>query len=262
LNVRCLLATWLALACGSALAQSLESVLAPGPVIEAHAKAENECRNCHVPFKRTAQDGLCLACHKEVGVDMRAHTGFHGRLQPQACRTCHTDHRGREAKIAPLNERGFDHAQTDFVLRGAHAAPGLECRGCHAPAKKFREAPGRCIDCHAKRDVHKGRLGKACGDCHGETNWKETRFDHGKTRFPLRGAHAPLRCASCHQAERFKDTPSACAACHRKDDAHKGALGAACGDCHTERDWKQTRFDHAKTRFSLRGAHARATCTT
>ena len=260
MNVRCLLATCLALACGPAVGQSLESVLAPGPVIQGHAKAESECRNCHMPFKRAAQDGLCLDCHKEVGMDMRAHTGFHGRLKPQPCRACHTDHRGREAKIAPLDERAFDHTQTDFALRGAHAAPELECRGCHVTGKKFREAPGRCIDCHAKRDVHKGRLGKACGDCHGEANWKETRFDHGKTRFPLRGAHAPLKCASCHQAERFKDTPSACVACHRKDDAHKGALGAACGDCHTERDWKQTRFDHGKARFALRGAHVQVKC--
>ena len=260
MNVRCLLATCLALACGPAVGQSLESVLAPGPVIQGHAKAESECRNCHMPFKRAAQDGLCLDCHKEVGMDMRAHTGFHGRLKPQPCRACHTDHRGREAKIAPLDERAFDHTQTDFALRGAHAAPELECRGCHVTGKKFREAPGRCIDCHAKRDVHKGRLGKACGDCHGEANWKETRFDHGKTRFPLRGAHAPLKCASCHQAERFKDTPSACAACHRKDDAHKGALGTACGDCHTERDWKQTRFDHSKARFALRGAHVQVKC--
>jgi hypothetical protein len=261
LNVRCLPAIWLALACGSALAQSLESVLAPGPVIEAHAKAEGECRNCHVPFQRAAQDGLCLQCHKEVGADVRSHAGFHGRLRPQPCRACHTDHKGRKARIAPLNERTFDHAQTDFPLRGAHAAPKLECRSCHAPARKFRQAPGRCVDCHAKQDVHKGRLGKACADCHTEANWKEARFDHDKTRFALRGKHAPLKCASCHKSDRYQETPTACIGCHRKDDAHKAKYGEKCESCHGDRDWKTLRFDHDKdTRYPLRGRHRSLKC--
>ena len=260
MSVRCLLAGWLALAGAPALAQSLESVLSPGPLIEAHARAEGECRNCHVPFKRDAQNALCLECHKEIGVDVRGHTGFHGRLEPRLCRACHTDHRGREAQIVRLDERTFDHGKTDFALRGAHADPKVECRACHRPKKKYREAPGRCVDCHAKQDVHKGRLGAQCADCHSEASWKQARFDHGKTHFPLHGAHAPLKCASCHKAEHFKDTPTACVACHRKDDAHKGTLGTACGDCHTDANWKQTRFDHARTRFPLRGAHAPLKC--
>ena len=40
-----------------------------------------ECANCHVKFDRAAQDGLCLDCHKEVGADVRAKQGYHGRLE-------------------------------------------------------------------------------------------------------------------------------------------------------------------------------------
>ena len=56
---------------GAAQAQSVESVLSPGKVIEGHAKVEGDCKRCHVRFDRAAQDGLCMDCHKEVGQDMR-----------------------------------------------------------------------------------------------------------------------------------------------------------------------------------------------
>ena len=256
MSARCLLAAWLALAGGAALGQSLESVLSPGPLVEAHARAEGECRNCHVPFDRAAQNALCLECHKAVGVDLREHRGYHGRLAPQPCRACHTDHRGRGAQIVQLDERAFDHARTDFALRGAHAAPTLECRSCHQPKKKYREAPGRCVDCHAKQDVHKGRLGAQCADCHTESDWKQARFDHGKTRFPLRGAHAPVKCASCHKSGNFKAAPLTCIGCHRADDKHKARYGEKCETCHSDQGWKQLSFDHDRdTHFALRGRH-------
>ncbi len=229
----------------------------PGPVIEGHAKYEDECRNCHIPFSRAAQNGLCLACHKETAADVRQGIGFHGRIKSQSCRTCHTDHKGRGAKIVLLDEPAFDHEQTDYPLRGVHADPKTACRSCHVPDKKYREAPGRCVDCHAKKDVHKGRLGNACADCHTEKDWKETgKFDHDKTRFALRGKHAPpLKCESCHKDTRFKETPTACIGCHKKDDKHEVTLGEKCADCHTERDWKASKFDHDKTKFHLRGGH-------
>ena len=259
--MRRLIAGCCALVSSAALAQTLESVLSPGPVIEGHAKVESECRKCHVRFQRDAQDGQCLDCHKETAVDVRQHTGLHGRQQPQPCRECHTDHRGRDAKIAPIDERKFDHNPTDFALRGAHADPKTQCRSCHVPGKRFREAPARCIDCHAKKDVHKGRLGIACANCHGERDWKVPLFDHGKTRFPLRGKHVPVKCATCHKNDRYKDTPITCIGCHRAEDKHKARYGEKCESCHNDRDWKVIDFDHDKdTRYLLRGRHRTTKC--
>lgn len=257
-----LLAAWVSVGASRAPAQGLEKVINPGPVIEGHAKYEDECRNCHIPFNRSAQNELCLACHKETAVDVRQDKGFHGRLKPQSCRACHTDHKGRGANIALLDERAFDHRQTDFPLRGRHAGPKATCRGCHAAGKKYRAAPADCNGCHARQDVHKGRLGRECADCHTENNWKETRFDHDKTKFPLRGRHAPpLKCESCHKDERYKETPTACNACHRQDDKHKGRFGEKCNACHGEQDWKSIRFDHdADTRYPLRGRHRGLAC--
>ena len=253
-------AALLAGACGAAAGQSsLESAVMPGKVIEAHAKVEAECGKCHVRFNRAAQTGLCLDCHKDVAGDVRSGGGFHGRQREKSCRACHTDHKGREARIAAFDERAFDHGATDMALRGAHAR--LECRACHAAGGKFRDAPHACVACHRKDDAHKGRLGEACADCHAETSWKDTRFDHSRTAFALRGRHAEVKCQACHASERFKEAPTTCIGCHRKDDAHKGRFGERCAECHGERAWKPATFDHDRdTAYPLRGRHRAVRC--
>jgi len=152
----------------------------------------------------------------------------------------------------------FDHDKTRYPLRGKHA--DTECKSCHK-SPVFKEAPMNCIGCHQKDDKHKGRFGEACGDCHTERDWKESRFDHDKSRFPLLGKHRPAKCESCHRDANFKQTPVDCLSCHRKEDKHDGTLGPKCADCHNERSWKDSvRFDHGRTRFPLLGRHAPVAC--
>lgn len=246
-----------------ATAQNIESILAPGKLIQGHAKLENDCSQCHVKFDRKAQDGRCMACHKDIGADVRARTGFHGRLKPQACNTCHTDHKGRNARIVELDKTRFDHAQTDFQLRGKHQK--VECEKCHVAGKKYSEAPSDCNSCHKRDDVHKGALGPKCADCHSESSWKETRFDHDKTRFSLTGKHADVRCTECHRNNVFKNTPRTCISCHRKDDeqkGHKGQFGEKCETCHGTKAWKPSNFNHDDdTKYALRGKHRSTECT-
>ncbi len=177
------LGIWAALAVAGASGQTLEGVLMPGKVIAGHVKVEQECDKCHVKFNKAAQDGLCIDCHKDVGRDLRAKTGHHGRITIEACRNCHTDHKGRDVNIAAFEPKTFEHAKTDFALVGAHVK--VDCQKCHVTGKKYREAPSGCNDCHRKDDKRKGVLGVACADCHVQASWKETRFDHGKTRFAL-----------------------------------------------------------------------------
>lgn len=154
-----------------ARAQGIESIVSPGKLIQAHAKVDDECKNCHMKFDRKAQDGLCMDCHKDVGADVRARNGFHGKMKSQACRTCHTDHKGRGAAIAEFDKNRFDHTATDFALRAKHQK--VECAKCHVTGKKFREAPLECNACHRKDDVHKGALGAKCADCHNENLWRK-----------------------------------------------------------------------------------------
>ena len=89
---------------------------APGPVAAVHAKWENDCEACHVPFSpikdntwlTTANsiselEAKCQACHR---------VGIHNPLQIAAevgsCGSCHADHRGRTADL----NRVADHACT------------------------------------------------------------------------------------------------------------------------------------------------------
>ena len=258
-----LVALWLCMAVsGEVRAQGIESILAPGKLVQGHAKLENDCSQCHVKFDRKAQDGLCMSCHKEVSADMRARAGYHGRIKPQACNTCHTDHKGRSAQIVVLEKTQFDHNQTDYALRGKHQK--VECEKCHVTGKKYREAPQDCNACHRKDDVHKGSLGARCADCHSDSGWKETtRFDHGKTRFPLTGKHVDAKCSACHKTADYKETPQTCIGCHRKDDdkSHKGQFGDKCESCHGTKGWKPSSFNHdVDTRYVLRGKHRAAQC--
>jgi hypothetical protein len=136
-------------------AVSLESVLMPGKVISGHARLEETCSNCHVRTDRSAQDQLCRDCHKEVKKDFADGTGYHGRLKEnKPCRACHTEHKGRNARIVQLDEKSFDHSQTDFLLRGKHT--DAACSKCHRPGAKFRAAESACVACHKKDDKHKG----------------------------------------------------------------------------------------------------------
>jgi len=253
-----LTAAWLAITVG---AQSLEGVLMPGEVIAGHAKLEQECAKCHVRFNKAAQDGLCLDCHKETRADVQEKHGYHGRLKIESCRSCHTDHKGRDVNIAAFDPKTFEHAKSDFALKGAHVK--VECRSCHVAGKKYREAPGACNDCHRKDDKHKGGLGALCADCHTQVTWKDARFDHAKTHFALAGKHVQTACKDCHASNVFKGAPATCVGCHRKDDKqHRGRLGEKCEACHNATDWKDVAaFRHDRdTRYPLRGRHASARC--
>ena len=245
-------------------ADNVETALMPGQVIEGHAKWEEDCTKCHKRFDKAAQNTLCQDCHKDVRKDVEQKQGSHGRFKEQRdCKECHTDHKGRTENIAPITEQTFDHERTDFPLKGAHAnAKKVECKACHTSKVKYRDAPSDCYACHKKDDKHKGNLGLACADCHTEQNWKDTasKFNHDKTRYPLRGKHAAVKCEDCHANERFKNTPMDCYSCHKKDDKHKGQEGTKCEECHDDRSWKKSPFDHNKSRFSLMGKHAKVEC--
>lgn len=235
----------------------------PGEVIEGHAKLEANCKECHVPFDKEAQNRLCKDCHKEVKADVLNHKGFHGRLKEGDCRACHTDHKGRTAKIVILDMEKFDHVQTDFPLQGAHQKQQkVKCKDCHDSRKKYRETPSACNSCHHKDDKHKGSLGDGCGNCHNERNWKEAKFDHDKTRFALTGKHVDVACKKCHaDPTRYKGERHECVACHLKDDKHKGQYGKKCESCHTDKDWKKIEFDHDhETKFKLLGKHESTKC--
>lgn len=244
------------------LAQTVESLVMPGPVVRGHAETETECSACHKPFARSEQNALCRDCHDDVSDDIAAGRGFHGRSADVAsnpCASCHTEHEGRSADIVGLDESAFDHAFTDFELIGKHLEAA--CDDCHEPDLKHRDAPGDCVDCHRNDDVHEGHLGDACADCHDPSDWLGVEFDHDTTDFPLLGKHRQNDCLDCHRDRTHQDTPTTCYGCHADDDFHDGRSGQQCENCHNPESWTDTSFNHARdTEFPLDGHHATLTC--
>jgi hypothetical protein len=146
------------------------------------------------------------------------------------------------------------------------------CSRCHEQGR--RVSAERCLECHApiaqriaqKKGVHRNAAGD-CVACHVEHAGRDAElrpfdpktFDHrAETGFPLEGGHA-IACARCHKTRSYLTLSRNCASCHK--DAHSGRLGTNCERCHDPAvAFTQARFDHAKTRFPLEGAHRRVAC--
>jgi len=241
-----------------------------------------KCRDCHQPRYQASEaaklgrhppgadrwtglEAACATCHDDI---------HRGALGPN-CTTCHGAERWKPAS-------GFDHAKTGYPLTGRHAP--VACAACHQaahlklaldaagkPVPRYKPLPhAECSSCH--KDVHEGRLGPTCGKCHGTDDFRKvakTAFDHDRTRYPLRGAHRTVACASCHdtaQAKGRKPLFSRCGDCHA--DAHAGKATLAgkavdCASCHEVAGWRPSTYglaQHAAAAYPLEGKHARVAC--
>jgi hypothetical protein len=256
-----LMATAVLLASANNASAQLGSLVSPGRLSKAHAQLEgvSNCLQCHSRGQQVAAD-KCLTCHKPIAVRIAGRKGIHRNVTTD-CVTCHVEHAGADADLRPFDQTTFNHGRdAGFALDGLHATPGTTCASCHK-TRSFLTAQTTCASCHS--DPHKGSLGPACSTCH-STSVKFTSaargFDHGTTRFPLKGAHGTVACESCHKNKQYKGVAfSSCANCHT--DPHASKIGATCASCHTETAWRTTKIDHARTAFPLRGKHATVECT-
>lgn len=242
-----------------------------------HAAAK--CESCHATKYRT--DPVATVSKRKTG------TPWIGL--PTSCASCHrTDdvHKGElkgscaschDAKAWSPAPR-FDHDSARYRLTGKHV--DVKCASCHETARLpvvrntdgervglFRPVPyARCSDCHT--DPHKGRIREACTTCHNTRGWDavETKgFEHGATRYPLRGRHARVSCAACHGRNNERPTPafSTCASCHQ--DVHRGesVQRGDCASCHTVENFAPSTFTvtaHAATAYPLAGRHRQVKC--
>ncbi len=227
--------------------------------IAAGEKSQIKVKDLSRTFLGATRD--CIGCHKDP------HQGQLGR-------TCEQCHNSGDWKTVP----NFDHSRTRYALTGAHVR--VNCQKCHTPAQ-----PGgpprwtglvfdRCNGCHT--DPHRGAFAASCQSCHNSEKWKAVgasalaaKFDHGRTKYPLQGKHAEVRCDQCHVQGDFKK-PIAfqkCSDCHRPD-PHSGqfvkrADAGECSACHTVAGFKPAKFgvpEHSKTAYPLQGKHAKVAC--
>jgi len=269
-------------------------VVSPGKLSDAHSKFDGSqnCTKCHARRGRVEPE-RCLACHKVLKARVAERKGYHANLGAARCGKCHQDHRGRDFKVVrwPGGIDSFRHLGLGFALRDAHGEK--KCRDCHKPKFQVDSAvrafdtsrrkqtylglTKTCKSCH--EDEHEGRLGDACETCHGEKTFKKPPFfDHAKSDYPLLGAHSKVECAKCHTKKGRKPETlyegiafDACTDCH--EDQHSGVMTKprnapaaptrTCKSCHSESDWKKSRYDkgeHSPKRFALAGGHKKPAC--
>jgi len=230
----------------------------------AGAHATLDCANCHAGGRFAGTPANCFSCHEK---DFKGATNPN-HIQasfPRDCSTCHNTTSWAGAQ--------FDHSsRTRFALTGAHR--NVRCDQCHI-AGRFAGTPLDCYSCHIKAfeaaknpDHKKGNFPTDCSACHTTEKWQGAKFDHGLTKFPLTGAHAPLDCQRCHVNNRFTSLSTDCISCHLVDfnnSRNPNHLTAGfpqdCTICHTTAQWKGAKFDHTSaTRFPLTGAHTTVAC--
>ncbi len=259
---------WLvALSCLLAAGPARAQFFSPGPLAKAHGHIDGDenCSECHSAGRRVEND-KCGSCHQDVERSVRERRGLHGlQFAGKSCGECHVDHRGENHDLISWDPDTFDHQDAGWALVGAHTK--VACRTCHdrkneRGAETFFGLSTDCGSCH--NDVHTGRFGDECLDCHGQSDWKTVKlddFDHDLSFFPLRGKHQKVKCEKCH-GEPAKYQPlefSTCGSCH--EDPHRGRFGTDCKDCHGESGWKDLHMARsAHPGLSLRAGHAKAKC--
>jgi hypothetical protein len=233
------------------------------------------CTKCHLPeggdpekvkpselrFRGVAFE-RCTDCHRDE---------HRGQFTTERCSSCH--------KVDGWMTTSFDHARSAYPLTGSHRQ--VECRRCHLAVADPKSTTGEtyrllrgvnhgsCTDCH--EDKHAGRLGPNCVECHDTNGWKSkpgTEFDHARTRYPLEGKHADVRCEQCHPpgAPLTVAGFERCASCHR--DTHLGQFAeredlGACEACHKVASFRPSSFtlaEHQRGSFRLEGAHGAIPC--
>jgi len=167
------------------------------------------------------------------------------------CSACHTPDGWRPVSFA--------HDRTGFALEGRHR--DVTCKACHRTARFDDPIPRACSACH--RDVHLGRLGQRCQDCHDPTSFAAQAFGpdaHRRTTFPLTGRHAAIACEECHGDRRdrgFNRPTPRCAGCHQADLAR--AMASATVD-HGTPGFQECRACHSTWRFRPAGFPAHQAC--
>ena len=269
--------------------------ISPGALSRPHRALEGatSCLKCHPVGSRTAMDGACLECHKEIAWLKAEKRGLHAREARNPCSSCHPEHAGEDFSLVPWTRDSlarFDHRRTGWELVGAHAQ--AKCDACHKQAFRVGNAAKlaplgskatwwigletSCASCHEEVHRRNPKITGACTDCHDTKAWAPaTKFDHAKTDYPLIGKHADVVCEKCHVAKTGTVAPgkskvdpafvpprsAECSGCHK--DPHQGRLGATCSDCHVTTGFLERKaggFDHGRTRYPLEGRHVSVQC--
>jgi len=270
--------------------QNAVAQLSPGDLSNPHKHLEglSNCTKCHEIGQKVLPEN-CLSCHGILDDRIKEGKGLHANVGFEDCSDCHSEHHGREYKLIywETGQEKFDHNKAGFELLGKHAS--LKCINCHtsdniknkqklqSQQKDFNSTflglSQNCLSCH--QDEHRGQMDNNCLNCHSMQIWKPApKFDHDNNKFRLTGLHSRVACESCHKTikdNKFENDKSYlkfaglefnnCTDCHK--DPHNKKFSQNCKSCHNTSGWQnyaKNRFDHDKTRYSLKGKHTFVGC--
>lgn len=231
---------------------------------------EVDCKQCHKVNMKNGKEfqefsGIlhndCKACHADP----------HKEHFNSSCSSCHTE----DAFSFFIGNKNFNHNTTNFTLKGKHQI--IDCFKCHKntsdPVQVFEDRAAieetNCASCH--KDVHEGKFGNDCAQCHNEKGFSALKsmqsFDHNTTDYPLQGKHTGVDCKKCHIGK-YTDPInfSQCKNCH--EDYHKGEFDQSgspdCSQCHSlDKGFDYSLFtleQHQKSKFPLEGSHMATPC--
>jgi len=213
------------------------------------------CESCHTDLRFDSPNATvddCETCHENV----------HTTILMQTCASCHNESSFRDIRPELM------HISIGFDLIGSHQV--FACESCHQLPSlelQFSVPAGNddCVTCHTPdyESAHAGSgFPTTCIDCHGQTTWDATDFDHlaQSGGFDLIGSHEVASCESCHQLpglELLFAAPASnedCVTCHTPDyeSAHAGSgFPTTCIDCHGQTNWDATDLDHDARFFPI-----------
>jgi hypothetical protein len=222
------------------------------------------CTQCHANSQYTGTAMDCYACHQ---------SNFTGTTDPNhaanqfshICTQCHN--------TAAWQPSTFNHSATTFALAGAHT--NVACGQCHTNGHYSGGLPTDCYGCHqtnyngATSPNHAvNQFSHACTQCHNNTAWQPSTFNHSATSFALAGAHTSVACGQCHTNGQYSGgLPTDCYGCHQSNYGSTTSPNHAvnqfshtCTQCHNMNGWQPATFDHSATMFQLTGAHTTVAC--
>jgi hypothetical protein len=212
------------------------------PLTGAHKATE--CSACHTNgYAGTSM--LCNSCHNDT---------YKATINPNhssigistECDDCHTTNLGWEPASFPTHN---DY----YALNGAHAKISNDCILCHEG--NYNTTKNTCYACHTadynatKDPAHlAAQFPKECAECHTETAWEPSTFNHDSQYFPIySGEHRGewSKCVECHTVPTNYSVFS-CTNCHEHnktdmDKEHQGEKGYVynsvnCYACHPKGD--------------------------
>lgn len=229
------------------------------PLTGAHAGISNDCAACHHgDYNNTPNN--CDGCH--LNNYNTASNPDHKKLGlSKNCDNCHTTNPGWEPAQFP------DH-NNYYPLNGAHLIIANDCAACHNG--NYNNTPNTCEGCHLQDynqttnpDHAAQQFPKACDDCHTETAWIPSTFNHNNY-YVFTGAHIAIKdeCVLCHMGN-YGNSPNTCKGCHLNDynqtsNPNHGNLGFSveCQICHTTSPgWAPALMPNHDSYYPLLGAH-------